>query len=175
MTYEQARQLYVADLPDDVTMKFVQTFFAQAGAVEDIVLRSDRMGRPICHAFVTFNTHQAAKRAMTELNYTKLNGVPIRMSWADAETDRIRKSKKGALLIKNLDPRIEVAQLHDAFENFGEVISCKIATDAEGKSLGCGFVQFREEKDAVQAMQDLKEATINGRPVQIEPYLKRQR
>ena len=50
----------------------------------------------------------------------------------------------------------------------------------------CSLLSFRRpistathrdpsEKDADQAMQGLKEATINGRPVQIEPYQKRQR
>ena len=108
-----------------------------------------------------------------ELNYTKLNGVPIRISWADPGTTR--SSKKGNLFIKNLDPATEVSQLRELLAPFGEIISCKIGTDADGKSLGYGYVCFREEKDAVQAMQDLQGATINGSPVQIEPYQTRQR
>ena len=161
-----------------MTKDFLHMFFGEMGPIESIDLKSDltdRSGRPICYAFVTFESHDDAQRAMVELNYTKLNGVPMRLVWADPETNRIRKSGRGCLLIKNLDPAIEVSQLHDALGNFGEIISCKIATDAYGRSLGYGYVQFREQKDADQAMQDLKEATINGRPVHIERYEKRQR
>ena len=178
MTSEPARQLYVADLPADVTEEFLKEFFGEVGTVESIELKSDRTdrrGKPICYAFVTYERHDDAKRAIVELNYTKVNGVPIRLAWSDAEARRIRKSGKGILFIKNLDPAIDMSQLHDILGEWGEIIFCKIATDAEGKSLGYGCVQFRDEKDADQAMQGLKEATINGRPVQIEPYQKRQR
>ena len=168
--------MLVRALPADVTQEFLKKFFGEVGTIESISpptidLKSDPKGRQ-SYAYVTYEIHDDAKRATALLNYTKLNGVPIRISWADPGT---RISKKGKLIIKNLDPAIEVGQLHDALENFGEVFSCKIATDAEGKSLGYGYVHFMEEKDADQAMQDLKGATINGRPIQIEPYLKRQR
>lgn len=41
------------------------------------------------------------------------------------------RSNQGSLLIKNLAPNIEISQLHDAFANFGEIISCKIPTDIQ--------------------------------------------
>ena len=174
------RQLRVGNLPVEppVTKDFLQHFFGEIGPIESIHLKSDRTDcwrRPIYYAFITYESHNDAERAMVDLNYTKLNGIPMRLSWSDPETNMIRKSGKGKLVINNLDPTIEVSQLHDALGNFGEVIYCKIATDADGKSLGYGYVQFREEKDAAQAMQDLKEATINGWPVWIEHYQKRQR
>ena len=44
------------------------------------------------NAFITFETHDGAERAITDVNYTKLDGVPIRISWADPETKKIRNS-----------------------------------------------------------------------------------
>ena len=98
----------------------------------------------------------------------------------------IVRNNQGNLFIKNLDPDIEVSQLHDAFANFGEIISCKIPSDIQmiskpdgtkekkNVSRGYGYVQFRNPDDAKQAMTDLKDASINGRPVEIQPFCRRQ-
>ena len=174
MMSELARRLLVRALPANVTYEFLKQFFGEVGTIESISpptieLESDRKGRQ-SYAFVTYESHDDAKRAIAMLNYTKLNGVPIRISWADPKT---RPSEKSKLIIKNLDPDIEASQLRDVFGNFGEVFSCEIATDADGKSLGYGYVHFMEQKDADQVMEDLEGATINGRLIQIEPYLKK--
>ncbi|KAH0792685.1 Polyadenylate-binding protein 2 [Histomonas meleagridis] len=182
--------IYAGDLPmnyedhkTSVTEDFLVNLFAEAGKIIQngvaIKHREDRNGRPYAFAFITFETREMAEKAVAEFNYTKLDGQPIRLSIADAEAYRIRKSGLGNLFIKNLDPSIEVSQLHEAFANFGDIISCKIPTDinAQGQlvSRGYGYVQFRYEKDAQQAITDLKDATINGRNVQIEPYRRRQK
>jgi hypothetical protein len=93
--------------------------------------------------------------------------------WGDPETKAICREAKGNLFVKNLDKSIEDSQLHEAFANFGEIISCKICVDKDGKSLGYGYVQFRKPDDAKQAMDDLKEASINGMPLQIQPFQRR--
>ena len=105
------------------------------------------------------------------MNYIKLDGVPIRMSWWDEETIRIRKR----LRIKNLDTSIEVSQLHEALANYGEIISCKIATDEEHRSLDYGYVQFRRVEDAERAMNELRDAATDGLPAHIEPSNMRRR
>ena len=161
---EQARELYVKDLPADMSTEFLKEFFSTVGTVERVDVWKCRRGR--ARALVMFKTHRDAELAMKELNYTKLDGTPMRLLWADPETTRIRHSRKGALLVKNLEPSIEASQLHDALGNFGEIISCKLWREPDGSSTG--RVQFRREGDAKQAMNDLSEATINGRPARIE-------
>lgn len=182
--------VYVGDLPAktkdghaiaELDEEFLRNLFAEYGKIVEgdqgirIITREDRNGNPYCYAFINFQTRQDADNAIRELNYTKLDGCPIRLGIADKETKRIRQSGQGNLFIKNLDKDIEVSQLHDAFGNFGEIISCKIPTDEHGKSRGYGYVQFRKSDDAEQAMADLKEASINGRPITIEHFQKRQR
>lgn len=176
MSQQRGAQVYVGDLPKSADKPFLQTFFEEVGVVKDVVLkeRTDRKGNPIAYAFIEYENIESARKAVEELSYTKLDGQPIRVCLADPETNRIRKSGVGNLFIRNLDTAIEVAQLHEAFANFGEIISCKIPTD-NGQSRGYGYVQFRLKEDAEQAMTDLKDASINGRPVQIEPYVRRAR
>ena len=42
--------------------------------------------------------------------------------------------------------------LHEAFASFGRILSCKVATDKEGKSKGYGYVHFEEEAAAKLAI-----------------------
>jgi polyadenylate-binding protein len=168
----------VNDLPDNVTEEFLRKLFNEVGEIRPngvtIKSRNSRSGQKGYFAFLQFEDQDVALRAISELNYTKLDGYPIRMMLADRETKAIMRSNQGNLFVKNLDESIEDSQLHDAFASFGEVISCKIHKDEHGRSQGYGYVQFRNPDDARNAMEDLKESTINGRPLQIQPYMRHQ-
>jgi len=178
--------VYVGDLPyDQINMKpivtddFLRNLFSEAGKISEVIIKNDKLGRdgvPKPFAFIRYETREEAEKAVNELNYTKLDGVPIRCSLCDPETKKKLKTGKGNLFIKNLDENIEVSQLHDAFANFGEIISCKIAgersPDGGFKSHGYGYVLFKNEADAESALKDLEGATINNRPIKIEPFKK---
>ena len=69
---------------------------------------------------VEFNTYKDAKRVISELNYSKLDGFPIRM------IEFKKFDKNACILVNNLDLSIEASQLHDSLSNFGEVLTCKI-------------------------------------------------
>lgn len=195
MTQPQSSTIYVADLPVNkeanppqsaIDEEFLRQLFQDQGvsnSPEAVTIKTKigRSGNPYAFAFIKFDTHDQAVKAIADLNYTKLDNVPIRLILADKETKNITRSNQGNLFIKNLDPDIEVSQLHDAFANFGEIISCKIPSDLVTKdgekkyvSRGYGYVQFRNPDDAKQAMTDLKDASINGRPVEIQPFCRRQ-
>jgi polyadenylate-binding protein len=169
---QQVTQVYIGDLPSQTDEAFLRGLLQDFGTIQDgAVLIKKHRSLDKCFAFVTFDSHENAAKAIQEYNYTKLDGTPIRMSWADAETKRIRQSGKGNLFIHGLDESIEVSQLHEAFSNFGEIISCKIP-QTKGKSNGYGYIQFRNPEDAERARQDLAEASINGKQITIETYNK---
>jgi polyadenylate-binding protein len=172
MSQAQYNQIYVGDLPAATDEAFLRNLFAECGSIlpNGIVLKKHKSLEK-AFAFITFDTREAGQRAIQEINYTKLDGNPIRISWSDPETKKIRNSGLGNLFIRGLDESIEVSQLHDAFSNFGEIISCKIPmTDC--KSRGYGYIQFRNPADAEKARIDLQDASINGRPITIEQYTK---
>lgn len=203
MHQAQTTTIYVADLPvkkdqngqpvSDVNEDFLRQLFHDQGIVQSpdaitIKTKIRQNGDPYSYGFIKFESYENAVNAINEYNYTKLNNVPIRLVLADNETKKIVKNNQGNLFIKNLDPEIEVAQLHDAFANFGDIISCIIPSDiktvpriddptqTETKyvSRGYGYIQFRNQADAEQALNDLKEATINGHKIEIQPFCRRQ-
>ncbi len=62
---------------------------------------------------------------MSRLNAEVLKGCRLKVTWSTK--DPLGVSDKSAnLFIKNLDPNIEQHQLHDVFEKYGSIRSCKV-------------------------------------------------
>ncbi|KAL2929615.1 Polyadenylate-binding protein 2 [Bienertia sinuspersici] len=65
--------------------------------------------------------------------------------------------------MQNLDKAIDHKSLHDTFSSFGNILSCKIATDSNGQSKGFGFVQFDTEEATQKAIEKLNGMLINDK------------
>ncbi|CAI0465022.1 unnamed protein product [Linum tenue] len=76
--------------------------------------------------------------------------------------------------LQNLDKAIDHKALHDTFSAFGNILSCKVATDASGQSKGYGFVQFDTEEAAKNAIDKLNGMLINDKQVYVGPFLRKQ-
>ena len=60
--------------------------------------------------------------------------------------------------VQNLEKMVTTRNLHDTFSAFGQILSCKVATDKEGNSKGYGFVHFETAEAAVKAIKE-----VNGK------------
>lgn len=76
--------------------------------------------------------------------------------------------------MQNLDKAIDHKALHDTFSSFGSILSCKVATDANGQSKGYGFVQFESEESAQNAIDKLNGMLINDKQVYVGHFLRKQ-
>jgi RNA recognition motif-containing protein len=167
-------QVLVQSIPNAITEAFLEDFFGKVRPVHSpdgvqIYRSLDRAHRLYAYAFVTFDSSDSVDAVISELNYVKINGIPICIVRVDPETRAILSSRKGNIVVKNLDPLITEPQLHANFSEFGEVLSCKIVRNEQCQPLGYGFVQFKQEAAARAAIQSLDRAIINGREVRLEP------
>lgn len=108
----------------------------------------------------------AAANAMEALNFTTINGKPIRIMYSHRDPS-IRKSGFANVFIKNLDSSIDNKALHDTFAAFGTVLSCKVAIDSAGHSRGYGFVQFDKQEAAENAIKQLNGMLMNDKQVYV--------
>lgn len=71
------------------------------------------------------------------------------------------------LVIKNLDFHIKQEDLEELFSSFGKITKCAILRHRDGKSLGMCHIDFNEEKDGLQAMEDYNGLPLDGREMSI--------
>ncbi|TKY59064.1 Polyadenylate-binding protein 8 [Spatholobus suberectus] len=166
--------LYVGDLDPNVTDSQLYDFFNQLGQVVSVrVCRDLTTRRSLGYGYVNYSNPQDAARALDALNFTPLNNKPIRIMYSHRDPS-IRKSGAGNIFIKNLDRAIDHKALHDTFSTFGNILSCKVATDSSGQSKGYGFVQFDNEESAQKAIEKLNGMLLNDKQVYVGPFLRKQ-
>ena len=161
--------IHVANLPPTVTTDFIKSLFSESGQVINVVLKQKPTS---CFAFVDFALKEEAEAAVRDFNYTKLNGESIIVTRTTSEIVGAIQSGQGNLFIRGLDPTIDCLQLHELFSSYGEIISCRIPT-INGTPRGFAYVQFLRQEDAERAQKELADSTVNGKPIQIGPFLKR--
>ncbi|KAL4319209.1 hypothetical protein GQ457_18G016330 [Hibiscus cannabinus] len=166
--------LYVGDLDPSVTESQLYDYFVQIGSVLTVRVCKDLSTRgSLGYGYVNYGNPQDAALALDLLNFTPLNGKPIRIMYSNRDPS-IRKSGSGNVFIKNLDKGIDHKALHDTFSAFGNILSCKLVTDSSGQSKGYGFVQFDNEESAQKAIEKLNGMLLNDTQVYVGPFVRKQ-
>lgn len=108
---------------------------------------------------------RAAERAIDQLNYQLLGSKPMRIMWSHRDPSA-RRSGVGNIFIKNLSKTIDNKALHDTFNVFGNILSCKVAADMTAGSKGYGFVHFEDDKSAQTAIEKVRVTRTQCMPCQ---------
>jgi len=170
----QFASLYVGDLHSDVTEAMLYDIFNSVGPVASIrVCRDSVSRRSLGYAYVNFHSVEDAERALDTLNYSSIKGRSCRIMWSHRDPT-LRKSQVGNVYVKNLDKNIDNKALHDTFSLFGNILSCKVASDPDGKSRGYGFVHYETEEAAKQAIERVNGMQIGDSTVVVCHLQKRE-
>ncbi|KAA8537970.1 hypothetical protein F0562_027450 [Nyssa sinensis] len=166
--------LYVGDLDATVNEGQLYDLFSQVAQVVSVRVCRDQARRAsLGYGYVNYSNAQDAANARDLLNFTPINGKPIRIMFSHRDPS-IRKSGYANVFIKNLDASIDNKALYETFAAFGTVLSCKVAVDGNGQSRGYGFVQFDQEEAAQNAIKRLNGMLINDKQVYVGLFVRRQ-
>ena len=170
----QSASLYVGDLQNEITEGVLFEMFNRVGPVASIrVCRDAVTRRSLGYAYVNFHDVSDAERALDTMNFTDIRGKPCRIMWSQRDPS-LRKSGVGNVFIKNLNPSIDNKQLFDTFSMFGNILSCKIATDNAGVSKGYGYVHYETAESAQDAIDGVNGKIIEEFEVSVTPFLRHQ-
>ncbi|ELU44821.1 polyadenylate-binding protein [Rhizoctonia solani AG-1 IA] len=148
----QTASLYVGELDHTVSEAMLFEIFNMIGPVASIrVCRDAVTRRSLGYAYVNY------------------------LNAADGERrdPALRKTGQGNIFIKNLDEAIDNKALHDTFAAFGNVLSCKVATDETGKSRGYGYVHYETAESAEAAIKAVNRMLLNDKQVFVGHHISR--
>jgi len=169
----QFASLYVGDLHQDVTEAMLYEIFNSVGPVGSIrVCRDSVTRKSLGYGYINFHSVSDAERALDTLNYSSIKGRACRIMWSQRDPS-LRKSGVGNIFVKNLDRNIDNKALYDTFSLFGNILSCKVACDATGKSRGYGFVHYETEEAAKQSIERVNGMQIGDKTVEVHAFQKR--
>jgi RNA recognition motif-containing protein len=147
--------------------------FNTVGPVASIrVCRDAVTRRSLGYAYVNFHNVSDAERALDTMNYTLIKSKPCRIMWSQRDPT-LRKSGVGNVFVKNLDASIDHKALFDTFSLFGNILSCKVATDETGQSQGYGYVHYESEEAATDAISKINSMTICDKEVYVGHFVRR--
>ncbi|ORY42976.1 hypothetical protein BCR35DRAFT_285435 [Leucosporidium creatinivorum] len=165
--------LYVGELDPTVTEAMLYEIFSMVGPVASIrVCRDAVTRRSLGYAYVNFLNAADGERALEQLNYSLIKNRPCRIMWSQRDP-ALRKTGAGNIFIKNLDENIDNKALHDTFAAFGNILSCKVATDSQGNSLGYGFVHYDAGEAAQAAIEGVNGMLLNDKVVFVGIHIPR--
>ncbi|KZT70150.1 polyadenylate binding protein [Daedalea quercina L-15889] len=163
--------LYVGELDPTVTEAMLFEIFNMIGPVASIrVCRDAVTRRSLGYAYVNYLNAADGERALEQLNYSLIKGRACRIMWSQRDP-ALRKTGQGNIFIKNLDEQIDNKALHDTFAAFGNVLSCKVATDEHGRSKGYGFVHYETAEAAETAIKAVNGMLLNDKKVYVGHHI----
>jgi RNA-binding protein 39 len=163
--------VFVTQLHPRVEERDLFEFFSHVGRVEDIrMIRDQRTHKSKGLAYVEFWEKDCVNKAIA-LTGQELGGYPITVQitpTASQVPSRAEEIKPMRLYVGSLHFNVTESDLRPVFEAFGVVESIELHKDpSTGKSRGFGFVTYKNEGDARQALANLNGLEIAGRPMKV--------
>jgi len=153
----------VGNIHTKVTESLLAEVFASAGPLEGCkLIRKEKSS----YGFVDYFDHRSAAGALLTLNGRQLFGQPIKVNWAYASGQREDTTGHYNIFVGDLSPEVTDATLFAAFCVYSSCSDARVMWDQRsGRSRGFGFVSFRSQQEAGNAISEMTGKWLGSRPI----------
>lgn len=171
-------RVFVGNLPWSITDEELNEHMCQAGEVVSATVIRDSSGRSRGGGIVEFSSMDEARNAIETLNDEELGGRPLLVR-EDRETETpISRESNGdgdgegdgggqtcRVYVGNLAWEVAWQDLKDHMRQAGEVTRSDVMSEPDGRSKGCGIVEYTNPEDAATAIETLTDTELMGRSI----------
>ncbi|XP_066500504.1 polyadenylate-binding protein 1-like isoform X2 [Hoplias malabaricus] len=173
--------VYIKNFGEDFDNEKLRSVFAEYGKTLSVRVMTDEKGHSRGFGFVNFESHEAALKAVTEMNGKELNGKilyvgraqkrlerqgELKRKFEQIKQDRLNRYQGVNLYVKNLDDGIDDDKLRKEFAPYGTITSAKVMTEG-GRSKGFGFVCFSSPEEATKAVTEMNGRIVSTKPLYV--------
>ncbi|CAN6441813.1 unnamed protein product [Victoria cruziana] len=159
-----AANLFVKNLSDKVDHNGLNEMFAKYGNILSCKVAMGENGKSRGFGFVQFEKLEDADNAVANMNGTIVGDKPLYVGKFVRKNERVVPNENSFrnLYVKNLDQDVvNEDMLKEKFSEIGDVSSCVMMRDDQGKPRGFGFICYRCPTDAKKAV-DLMNGKLLG-------------
>uniref|UniRef100_A0AAV1UTN4 RRM domain-containing protein n=1 Tax=Peronospora matthiolae TaxID=2874970 RepID=A0AAV1UTN4_9STRA len=157
-------RVYVGNLSWSIKSPDLKEHMETAGSVEAATVL-EWNGRSKGCGVVTYESEDAAKNAIATLNDTELGGRKIFVREdRESQSSTAVKPKRGyRVYVGNLSWTVKWQELKDHMKKVGTVVHADVLEEANGRSKGCGLVEYASPEEAATAIAELNNTELEGR------------
>ena len=121
-------------------------------------------------ATIEFQNPVDAERALTTMQFDRMMSKQIQIMRFDSDPS-LRNSGVGNVFITNLDKSVDNKCLYQTFRSYGNICSCKVATDENNNKKHYGYIQFDEEESANNAIKNANGMILNSKKMNLQKFI----
>ncbi|XP_042398144.1 RNA-binding protein 208-like isoform X3 [Zingiber officinale] len=157
------RSVYVGNIHQNVTESLLAEVFQSVGPLEGCkLIRKEKSS----FGFVDYHDRRSAALAIMSLHGRQIYGQAIKVNWAYASGQREDTSGHYHIFVGDLSPEVTDATLFACFSVYPNCSDARVMWDNKtGRSRGFGFVSFRNQQDAQNAINDMTGKWLGSRQI----------
>lgn len=162
--------IFIKNLDKHIDHKGLYDTFSAFGNILSCKIAADEKGQSKGYGFVHYETKESAQEAITKVDGMMLNDKKVFVGEFKSKRERVdingeQQKKFKNIFVKNLNPETSNDKLQEEFKPHGEITSCVVMTDEEGKSKGFGFVAYEDHDHAELAVEAMDGKEIDGNKI----------
>merc|ERR1712142_412046 len=164
--------IFIKNLDKNIDNKGLYDTFSAFGNILSCKISTDPKGQSRGYGFVHYETKEAAQEAIAKVNGMMLNDKKVFVGEFMSKKERLEKigdqqKQYKNVFVKNFGDALDEESLSEMLKKVGEITSCVVMNDENGKSKGFGFVAFDSHDAADAAVAEFDGVEIDGRKITV--------